>query len=151
MGRVKDALKKAFAGKKDPSTPPATVSDPPGETAVGLKELSPGVSNPTADIVFVHGLRGSRIDTWSHQEICWPRDFLKEDLSEARVFTFGWDAMIANFSSYASQESLFGHAETLLTDLEIYRENTARCFQFYVSLVPHTDPFLDVPGHFCRP
>lgn len=165
--RMKGALKKVFAGKKGPKTPPiqstaevtqsepvatpVPASDSPGETAVGLKELSPGVSNPTADIVFVHGLRGSRINTWSHREICWPRDFLKDDLSGARVFTFGWDAMIANLGSYARQESLFGHAETLLTDLEIYRENTVRCFQLHASLVPHTDPFLGMPGHLRRP
>ena len=135
MGRsknVKDTFKRVFAGNKATNSPPihsdstpaalatTPAPDPSGETAVGLKELSPGVGSPKADIIFVHGLRGSRMGSWSHEDICWPRDFLKDDLPGVRVFTFGWDAMIANFSSYASQESLFGHAETLLADLEKY-------------------------------
>jgi pimeloyl-ACP methyl ester carboxylesterase len=73
------------------------------------------------DIVFVHGLRGSSFGTWSKNGVCWPRDLLKEDTKEAsldaRVITWGYDASIANVFTYASQESIFGHAETLLGDL----------------------------------
>jgi hypothetical protein len=77
------------------------------------------------DIVFIHGLRGSSLGTWSKNAICWPRDLLKEDLKdaslEARVITWGYDASVANVFTYASQESIFGHAETLLGDLSRLR------------------------------
>lgn len=80
---VKDTPKRVFVGKKAPIAPirsrstPATAAtspalDLPGETAIGLKELSPGVRNATADTISVHGLRGSRMGTWSRGDTCWP-------------------------------------------------------------------------------
>jgi hypothetical protein len=38
-------------------------------------------------VVFVHGLHGDRIKTWSKDKICWPRDLLKEDLPNARILS----------------------------------------------------------------
>ncbi|KAI1458489.1 hypothetical protein F4805DRAFT_140939 [Annulohypoxylon moriforme] len=78
------------------------------------------------DVVFVHGLRGSRIKTWSKGDKFWPRDFLKDDLKNARIITWGYDANIANAVSYASKESLFGHANTLLNDLARLRRGITR-------------------------
>ncbi|KAI1214744.1 uncharacterized protein F4807DRAFT_7560 [Annulohypoxylon truncatum] len=78
------------------------------------------------DLVFVHGLRGSRFKTWSKGDIFWPRDFLKDDLKKARIITWGYDANIANAFSYASRESLFGHANTLLNDLARLRRGITR-------------------------
>lgn len=69
------------------------------------------------DLVFVHGLRGSQLKTWSCDGVFWPRDLLMNDLKNARVITWGYDASIANAFTYASKESLFGHAGTLLNDL----------------------------------
>ncbi|KAK8098705.1 uncharacterized protein PG998_011946 [Apiospora kogelbergensis] len=90
---------------------------------IGLQELSSGVTNPQVDIVFVHGLRGSKLGSWSRDNICWPREFLQKDLPEARVFSFGWDADVTRVRSNASQDSIFGHAVTLLNDLELFRED----------------------------
>jgi hypothetical protein len=77
------------------------------------------------DIVFVHGLRGSLLRTWSKNGVCWPRDLLKTDIGniplEARSITWGYDASIVNVFTYTSQESIFGHAETLLADLSRLR------------------------------
>ncbi len=70
-----------------------------------------------ADIVFVHGLRGDSIKSWSHKDVCWPRDLLKYDLENARIMSWGYDARIANWKGPASQGSVFGNAETLLSDL----------------------------------
>ena len=81
-----------------------------------------GASARGTDIVFVHGLRGARMKTWSKGLICWPRDLLGKDLNEVRVVTWGYDANIANPFSPASQESIFGHANTLLGDLARLRE-----------------------------
>jgi protein SERAC1 len=79
------------------------------------------------DIVFVHGLRGHPIETWSKDGVCWPRDLLKKDAQEAslevRSITWGYDADIASISTEVSQESIFGHAETLLGDLSRLRKD----------------------------
>lgn len=75
------------------------------------------------DLVFVHGLHGSRMKTWSKDGVFWPRDLLKDDLKNARVITWGYDANIANAFSYASKESLFGHSNTLLSDLADLRRD----------------------------
>lgn len=60
--------------------------------------------------------------TWSAGDVCWPRDYLGQDLEQeeirSRIITWGYDSMIANLLSYTSRESIFGHAETLLGDLE---------------------------------
>ena len=70
-----------------------------------------------ADIVFVHGLRGDAIDTWTKTGVCWPRDLLPKDLPYTRVITWGYDTSIANAKSFTSQNSIFGHAQNLLSDL----------------------------------
>ncbi|KAI1089174.1 hypothetical protein F5B19DRAFT_388171 [Rostrohypoxylon terebratum] len=83
-------------------------------------------SNDGIDLVFVHGLRGSRLKTWSKGGVFWPRDFLRDDLKKARIVSWGYDANIANAFSYASKESLFGHANTLLNDLARLRLGITR-------------------------
>ena len=74
------------------------------------------------DLIFVHGLRGSRLKTWSSGDVFWPRDLLKDDVKNARVITWGYDASVANAFAYASKESIFGHADTLLNDLARLRK-----------------------------
>ncbi|KAK8070429.1 hypothetical protein PG997_010632 [Apiospora hydei] len=111
-------------GKRSKPATAAPDSSEQGETAAfGLEELASGGENPKADIVFVHGLRGKKLGTWSRDGFCWPRDLLpkEDDMTEVRVFAFGWDASVANVTSYASQDSLFGHAGNLLNDLESVR------------------------------
>ena len=78
-----------------------------------------GRNDSGTDVVFVHGLRGHRLRTWSttKDNFCWPKELLPEDLKNSRVITWGYDASIAKFFQQASQESIFGHAGTLLDDL----------------------------------
>ncbi|KAI1173894.1 hypothetical protein F4777DRAFT_555820 [Nemania sp. FL0916] len=78
------------------------------------------------DIVFIHGLRGSRVKTWSRGDVLWPRDLLKDDLKNVRVITWGYDANIANAFTYSSKDSLFGHSSTLLNDLAMVRQEITR-------------------------
>jgi hypothetical protein len=92
--------------------------------SVGPYVLYEGIEDPSSgvDIIFVHGLRGSAYRTWSKGDICWPRDLLKDDISAARVITWGYDSDVAHLFSYASKESIFGHADTLLGDLARLRQ-----------------------------
>ena len=62
---------------------------------------------PTApqavDLVFVHGLGGASSKTWCKnydQILCWPREWLPEDLGpgKVRVLTFGYNAEVASKS-----------------------------------------------------
>lgn len=89
-----------------------------------LNEDEAKVSSPSVDIVFVHGLRGHYLNTWSTTDrhgskVFWPGDFLRADIEEARVISWGYDAMAATAQpgSTVSQNSIFGHAGTLLNDL----------------------------------
>jgi hypothetical protein len=99
------------------------------------------------DIVFVHGLRGTSLGTWSKDGVCWPRDLLNEDINnaslKARAITWGYDASIANVLTYASKESIFGHAETLLGDLSRLRVDNVW------SPLPSTRVIL--PINLCSP
>jgi hypothetical protein len=38
-------------------------------------------------IVFVHGLNGDRLATWTKDKICWPRDLLKVDMPNSRIMS----------------------------------------------------------------
>ncbi|KAG9695061.1 hypothetical protein KCU95_g5224, partial [Aureobasidium melanogenum] len=84
----------------------------------GLNVLVDRESQTALDIVFVHGLRGHRINTWSSDNICWPKDILPEDIKDSRILTFGYDAQVAGFLSTTSQASIFAHAEKLLDNLK---------------------------------
>lgn len=74
------------------------------------------------DIVFVHGLRGSRVSTWTKDGVCWPRDMLGEDVDDIRVIMWGYDSSIANATRFSSLQSVFGHAESLARDLKMVRK-----------------------------
>ncbi|PMD31444.1 putative SesB-related regulatory protein [Hyaloscypha variabilis F] len=78
------------------------------------------------DVVFVHGLRGSIETTWRHNRTgaYWPRDFLSKDLSNCRIFAFGYDADIVNFWNPASKNRIGNHAENLIGALAGEREIT---------------------------
>ena len=39
--------------------------------------------------MFVHGLRGDRIDTWTKDKVLWPQTLLAEDVPNARIMTVG--------------------------------------------------------------
>lgn len=83
---------------------------------------------PTAvvDIVFVHGLTGNAYNTWLHKDtkVHWPSELLKQDISDARILSFGYDADIVNLWNPASKSRLSNHAENMVGDLVRMRERT---------------------------
>ena len=83
-------------------------------------------NDTVADVVFVHGLRGDRLETWTRDGVCWPRDLLPQDLPYARILTWGYDSTVANVKSFTSQSSIFGHAQNLLGDLARVRKGDGR-------------------------
>ena len=78
-------------------------------------------------IVFVHGLRGHRRDTWTKDGVFWPHDLLSQEevVSHTRVLAFGYDANIVNPMGSASLNSLFEHSINLLNELARERKQDA--------------------------
>ena len=93
--------------------------------ALEMNVLSEGSEPHRADIVFVHGLRGDAIKTWSVDDVCWPRDLLPKDIAGARVMSWSYDSSIANLKTFSSQNSIFAHAENLLGDLALRRDGNS--------------------------
>ncbi|KAJ5566730.1 uncharacterized protein N7459_010112 [Penicillium hispanicum] len=86
--------------------------------AQGLQVLAEG-TNPVIDIVAVHGLNGHRETTWTagngDNGINWLRGLLPEDLPNARIFSWGYDANTSD--SKVSCQYIHNHAANLVSDL----------------------------------
>jgi hypothetical protein len=86
------------------------------DDSYGIKVLHNPESATIVDIVFVHGLTGNSFHTWFDRtsQTHWPRDLIKEDLPDARVMTFGYDADVAHAIGSASLESISSYSGDLL-------------------------------------
>ncbi|KAK0729542.1 hypothetical protein B0H67DRAFT_524503 [Lasiosphaeris hirsuta] len=62
-----------------------------------------GKGQATLDLVLIHGLNGSRIETWTHKKskVCWPKDLLPKQQPLTRVLSFGYSADIYKNTSVA--------------------------------------------------
>ncbi|KAI9825800.1 MAG: Serine active site containing protein 1 [Thelocarpon impressellum] len=89
---------------------------------IGPEVLSEGTAPIKADIVFVHGLMGDRLKTWTKDEVSWPRDLLPYDIDNARIITWGYNADVMTFFQRTSQSSIFQHALSLLQDIQRERQ-----------------------------
>jgi hypothetical protein len=71
--------------------------------------------------VAVHGLGGDSIKTWTHPKsnVFWLRDFLPQQIPDARIMTFGYNAAAA-FGQ--STSDVIDHAKSLLGSLVDKRE-----------------------------
>ena len=95
------------------------------DQSYGIQVLYNGLE-PTVDIVFVHGLTGSSHETWLHKErnVHWPSQLLGQNIPDARILSFGYDADIVHFWGQASNNRLTNHAEDLVGDFARFREGT---------------------------
>lgn len=92
----------------------------------GVKVLYDGGTEATVDIVFVHGLTGNAYNTWFHKDARkhWPSQLLWQDIPDARILSYGYDADIVNFWNPSSNSQLSNHAEKMIGDLVRKRERT---------------------------
>lgn len=74
----------------------------------------------------MYGLTGNVYNTWLDKDcrIHWPSQLLKEDILDARILSFGYDADVAHWFSAASVNRIGNHAEALLGALTRRRERT---------------------------
>ncbi|KAF1952737.1 TPR-like protein [Byssothecium circinans] len=98
-------------------------AEPTGTVLQGLQVVSEGI-DPVVDIVAVHGLNGDREKTWTASSgVNWLRDLLPQDLPNARIISWGYDANTHRRSGVSCQY-LFDHARTLVSDLCLERQVT---------------------------
>ncbi|KAF2801536.1 ankyrin [Mytilinidion resinicola] len=74
-------------------------------------------SNPVVDVVFVHGLTGGQLTTWTAKGAArpWPESLLADDIPNARISSFGYDADVAKiFGGQAGQNGVREHARNLV-------------------------------------
>ncbi|RYO56649.1 hypothetical protein AA0116_g8440 [Alternaria tenuissima] len=65
----------------------------------------------TVDIVFVHGLGGNRINTWTYapgtpEKVFWPKDHLPQICPEARILSFGYNSAFAHFYPFYGPKNI---------------------------------------------
>jgi hypothetical protein len=78
------------------------------------------------DIIFVHGLTGNSHGTWfdAKSGVHWPSTILVDDVLDARIFCFGYDADVTSFWGHSSRNRLAEHAKALMGDVVREREET---------------------------
>jgi hypothetical protein len=110
------------------STEPEAAAPVPKKGELGLALLyEPNATlddkiDPAVDIVFVHGLNGDIVGTWTHSNgKCWPKDLLPNAIPGARIFSYGYDSKIF-FST--SQSEYRDFALGLVRDLYYLKQNT---------------------------
>ena len=75
-------------------------------------------------IVAVHGLNGHREETWTTEGgVNWLKDLLPNDMPEARIMTWGYDAR-THSNTNISLQNMFSHANTLVGDLVSKKKKT---------------------------
>src|SRR3989440_7402128 len=75
-----------------------------------------------SSIVAVHGLNGHREKTWTAANgVHWLRDLLPNDIPNARILSWGYDAN-THSNSRVSCQYLYDHARSLVADLCLERK-----------------------------
>ncbi|CAG9999707.1 unnamed protein product [Clonostachys byssicola] len=142
MGLIKRFLKRSSSSVaqqgRDRETAPLDPSRPVTDPITpsfpdGVKVLY-DCPDAIVDIVFVHGLSGNRMSTWTAdgggggaggagegngdgRAEPWPKTLLPVKINRARILTYGYDAYIVLKSAVAGANRLIDHATNLVTDL----------------------------------
>lgn len=109
---------------------------------LGLTVLhTPETEQRTVDILFIHGLGGSSLQTWCKNrelEFLWPKIWLSKesDLSVARILTFGYNA---DFSSRRQQATINDFATDLLYNMKYASDGSdEKMGQVPIIIVAHS-------------
>lgn len=106
---------------------------PAGDKAgLGDPLYQPKDGKAQVDIVFVHGLGGDRINTWTwrgsntEDTTFWPQELLPIDCPTARILSFGYNADIAKFypessETIAPELTIDDYSRALLEALKLLR------------------------------
>ncbi|KAI1392900.1 uncharacterized protein F4822DRAFT_392547 [Hypoxylon trugodes] len=107
------------------------------EDATGLCEPLHSPDDANVDIVFVHGLGGHRVESWTYKpteevpvESFWPKDFLKSACPTARILSFGYDSHFTHFYPLFGPKNIpvgttiDDHSGSLFLDLNNLRAST---------------------------
>ena len=67
----------------------------------------------------MHGLTGSQLSTWTAPGAAapWPKLLLADDIPDARISAFGYDADVLNFLGPVGQNGIRHHARNLLREV----------------------------------
>ena len=88
-------------------------------------------AEPTVDVVLIHGITGHPYKTFvAENGVYWPTQLLAQDISGARVLSFGYDADVAKFLGPVGQNNTREHASTLISDIAALRaeDNSVNAF-----------------------
>jgi hypothetical protein len=92
-----------------------------------LYSPSAAVGNQTIDIIFVHGLGGSAIGTWTHSQTkaFWPAWLPKEEgMENIRIMTFGYDSSLGSILSPRNALGVTEFARQLLDSVDLHRRKS---------------------------
>lgn len=77
-------------------------------------------------------------ETWTEGTTLWPRDLLPEQVPQARILTFGYDADTYHFWSPVSDNKIKNHADSLTAGLVGLRHKEARTATRPIIFVAHS-------------
>ncbi|KAF8248012.1 hypothetical protein K440DRAFT_627751 [Wilcoxina mikolae CBS 423.85] len=92
------------------------------ENELGCTVIYEGDKPLLADLVFVHGLGGHPVKSWSKNDVYWPRDLLGPGVPNTRILTFGYIAKAATIVGAVSANNIHDHAKALVSDLRRQRK-----------------------------
>jgi hypothetical protein len=88
-----------------------------------LHQPKEGIKDSTVSIIFVHGLGGSAMGTWTHgsSKTFWPNLLHEDDQFEnVQISTFGYDSSWQNVFASANQLDISDFAKQLVDALDLY-------------------------------
>lgn len=89
--------------------------------------IAPVVASASHSLVFVHGLRGHRENTWAQGEggRPWPETLLPRIIQDSRIVTFGYDANPITWGGMVSVNTIGDHSGNLLSEVARLRPDPA--------------------------